>query len=379
MREVIKEAATVREAVDLALEELGLSLGDVSYEVLEEPRQVFIFKKPAKVLVRAREDEFDVKSLLLEAELNRPSEPRKEEKAPGREEKREEKKADKPAEKKEDRREEKREKSPEKPAKKARRPEGAREEKKAAEVEEAPESAEKAAPAEEILPEARSEKLAGAIEFVDGIVSRFNPGEYTLSAYRTEKGSVIRIEGEDVGSLIGRKGETMEAISYLAGLAANRISDDSEKVTVDIANYRRKREKDLVSSTKKAAAKVLRTGKPFSFEPMTPYDRRIVHSTAGEIEGIRSESKGEGSSRRVVLYSTAPRRKSSDRDPEKKSSSRRSGRDRNGRGDRNERRDRRPARSEDAGNRRTAPAKVKEDKLIDVPDFGLYSRIDLDD
>ena len=212
----------------------------------------------------------------------------------------------------------------------------------------------KAQPEAEVPAEELSDKVKYAMEFLESIISQFNKGSYTLTPIKTETGYVIKISGEDAGALIGRKGETMEALSYLTGLAANRSDDSFEKISVDVADYRQKREKDLVASAKKAAAKVLKTGRPFGFEPMNPYDRRIIHAAIGQIEGVKSESKGEGNSRRVMVYSTNPKPRNNTKGGKK---------------------------PYNKSNRREKPApqaqKTRTEKLVDESSFGLYSKIDL--
>ena len=96
MKEIIKQAPSVEEALELALAELGLTSDEVEWEVLEMPKKSFIFKKPAKVLVRQREDEFDVKSLLLSADRPAAKEEKQPEKKPEKKADRQEKKAEKP-------------------------------------------------------------------------------------------------------------------------------------------------------------------------------------------------------------------------------------------------------------------------------------------
>ena len=118
--------------------------------------------------------------------------------------------------------------------------------------------------------------------------------------------TIIRLDGEKLGALIGRRGETMESLSYLASLVANRLEGDYIKLGLDVAGYRDKRESDLTALAQRIGAKVRKTGRSFAMEPMNPYERRIIHSAIGKMEGVRSESKGEGRDRRVVIYSTAP-------------------------------------------------------------------------
>ena len=202
-----------------------------------------------------------------------------------------------------------------------------------------------------------SDKAKYAMEFLESVIGQFHKGNYTLTPVKTETGYVIKISGDDAGALIGRKGETMEALSYLTGLAANRSDDSFEKISVDVADYRQKREKDLEASAKKAAAKVLKTGRPFGFEPMNPYDRRIIHAAISQIEGVKSESKGEGNSRRVMVYSTNPKPRNNDKKGGKKPYDKK-----------NRQRREKPA---------PQAQKTREEKLIDESSFGLYSKIEL--
>lgn len=274
MRESIKTAPSVDEAIELALVELGLSREEVTAEVIDYPEKKLFFKKPAKVKVTELEPDFDVKALFA---AEKPAEKPQEKPQPKPEEKPVEKTFEKPAQK---------------PAQKP-----------------AYQPQERAKAPEVVMAQDElSDKVKYAIEFLHSVISQFYAGEYTLVPTKTESGCVIKIQGEDAGSLIGRKGETMEAISYLTSLAANRSDESFEKISVDVAGYRQKREKDLQISAKKIAIRVAKTGRPYTFEPMNPYDRRIVHAAAGEIEGVKSESKGEGSARRVTIMSTAPRK-----------------------------------------------------------------------
>ena len=130
--------------------------------------------------------------------------------------------------------------------------------------------------------------------------------EVTLTAVKQGEATILKVEGSDVGVLIGHRGETMESLSYLAGLVANRLPGDYLKLGLDVGGYRSKREKDLESLARRIGAKVAKTGRSHAMDPMNPYERRIIHSTIGAMQGVRSESKGEGADRRVVIYSTDP-------------------------------------------------------------------------
>ena len=101
-------------------------------------------------------------------------------------------------------------------------------------------------------------------------------------------------------------GETMESLSYLASLVINRMEGPYVKLGLDVGGYRNKREDDLSALAKRIADRVIRTGCYYEMEPMNPYERHIIHTAIADIEGVRSESKGEGPTRHIVIYSTDP-------------------------------------------------------------------------
>ena len=149
-------------------------------------------------------------------------------------------------------------------------------------------------------------KVKAAVEYLQEVIAKMGVENVTFSAVQKGEATIIRLDGEHLGALIGRRGETMESLSYLASLVANRLEGDYIKLGLDVAGYRDKRESDLTALAQRIGAKVRRTGRSFAMEPMNPYERRIIHSAIGKMEGVRSESKGEGRDRRVVIYSTAP-------------------------------------------------------------------------
>ena len=169
-----------------------------------------------------------------------------------------------------------------------------------------------AAPAEEVeevevpINIEENNKVKAAVEYLQEVITRMGVNDVTFSAVQKGEATIIRLDGEKLGALIGRRGETMESLSYLASLVANRLEGDYIKLGLDVAGYRDKRESDLTALAQRIGAKVRKTGRSFAMEPMNPYERRIIHSAIGKMEGVRSESKGEGRDRRVVIYSTAP-------------------------------------------------------------------------
>ena len=149
-------------------------------------------------------------------------------------------------------------------------------------------------------------KVKVAVEYLQEVIAKMGVENVTFSAVQKGEATIIRLDGEHLGALIGRRGETMESLSYLASLVANRLEGDYIKLGLDVAGYRDKRENDLTVLAQRIGNKVRKTGRSFAMEPMNPYERRIIHSAISKMEGVRSESKGEGRDRRVVIYSTAP-------------------------------------------------------------------------
>ena len=183
----------------------------------------------------------------------------------------------------------------------------------AAEVEQP--AAEQAAPAAAAAADEETEvpivieenaKVKAAVEYLQEVIAKMGVENVTFSAVQKGEATIIRLDGEHLGALIGRRGETMESLSYLASLVANRLEGDYIKLGLDVAGYRDNRESDLTALAQRIGAKVRKTGRSFAMEPMNPYERRIIHSAISKMEGVRSESKGEGRDRRVVIYSTAP-------------------------------------------------------------------------
>ena len=210
-------------------------------------------------------------------------------------------------------------------------------------VEEPAAPAEEAAPAEDqAAPAAEGEevevpinieenaKVKAAVDYLQEVIEKMGVQDVKFSAVQKGEATIIRLDGEKMGALIGRRGETMESLSYLASLVANRLEGDYIKLGLDVAGYRDKRESDLTALAQRIGAKVRRTGRSFAMEPMNPYERRIIHSAIGKMEGVRSESKGEGRDRRVVIYSTDPNAVAESANARPRGP--RGGRDRNGNG-----------------------------------------------
>ena len=299
---------TVDEARAKACALLGVQADDlnVSCEVLEMPQKTgFLGLKltPAKVCVSVEEPD---------APAAAPAEPVVEKKTPVQE-------AVKAAP------------VAEEPAAAAAQPEAEAEEPAAPAAEAAAEqpAAEEEEPEVPIVIEENA-KIKAAVDYLREVIALMGVENVTFSAVQKGEATIIRLDGEKLGALIGRRGETMESLSYLASLVANRLEGDYIKLGLDVAGYRDKRESDLTALAQRIGAKVRRTGRSFAMEPMNPYERRIIHSAIGKMEGVRSESKGEGRDRRVVIYSTDPNAVAESANARPRGP--RGGRDRNGNG-----------------------------------------------
>lgn len=111
----------------------------------------------------------------------------------------------------------------------------------------------------------------------------------------------VKLSADNIGILIGRRGETLDALQYLLGLVVNKNSDKFIRVTLDVGNYREKREETLVKLAKRLADKVSKTRKNMTLEPMNPYERRIIHATLQNYKSVETYSIGDEPNRKVVI------------------------------------------------------------------------------
>lgn len=125
--------------------------------------------------------------------------------------------------------------------------------------------------------------------------------EGKVLAAQTEDGLRLRIDGDAMGLLIGRRGETLDALQYLVSLHVNRTSEEYQRITLDTEGYRSRREETLCRLARKTASQVRATGRPIAMEPMNPYERRILHSALQDFRGVTTHSEGEEPNRRVII------------------------------------------------------------------------------
>lgn len=141
-----------------------------------------------------------------------------------------------------------------------------------------------------------------AVHFVDGLLEKLGvEGHAVVLDSTTEDTVMIEIVGPDMGPVIGRRGDTLDAIQYLTSLVANRDRDDHTRITIDTENYRAKREESLQRLAQKMANKVLKYHKNMTLEPMNPYERRIIHAALQDVRGVTTYSTGTEPGRRVVI------------------------------------------------------------------------------
>lgn len=152
-----------------------------------------------------------------------------------------------------------------------------------------------------------SDKVQRATAYLKKLISALGVENFDIVPENKDELVVLNVTGDDLGVVIGRRGETLDALQYLTILASNKGEESYCRISVDCCGYREKRKEALESLAEKTAHKVLKTGRRFSLEPMNPYERRIIHSKVSEIEGVSSRSTGEEPYRKVVISSNNPR------------------------------------------------------------------------
>ncbi|MGI5887945.1 MAG: RNA-binding cell elongation regulator Jag/EloR [Oscillospiraceae bacterium] len=292
MQELIMTGKTVEEAVEAACRELGKTKGEVTFEVIEEPKKKLFGSRPAKVKVSTVDEMFSVKDLLkgsFEEKEEKKPQPEKKAETQKKQEQPKERPAQKPAR---NRAEEK-------------KPESAGEVKAVKNEESAP-----AAKAEENAPEPQKEYVpldelpagaAAALEYLKSIAEKLGAGDCEYKASRIKDGILFEISGDHAPALIGSRGDTLDAIQYLCLLVSNRAGGEYCRISLDAVGYRARREKALRELAFKTAKEVQRTRYSKTLEPMNPYERRIIHSAIQEVEGVKSDSVGFDPNRRVVI------------------------------------------------------------------------------
>ena len=146
------------------------------------------------------------------------------------------------------------------------------------------------------------ESPAGVAKEFLGELTRLMGVDVTIDMGTDAEGNVYGfMQGDTLGILIGRRGETLDALQYLTSLKVNRGRESYTRVTLDTENYRAKREDTLIRLANRMANRALRTGRKVSLEPMNPYERRIIHFALQQNEGVTTHSEGDEPNRHVVI------------------------------------------------------------------------------
>ncbi len=139
-------------------------------------------------------------------------------------------------------------------------------------------------------------------DYIKSIVLGLGMTECEIKEMSNEEEIYFELDcGDDYGIIIGKRGETLDAIQYLARMMANKGNANYKRVAINVGNYRAKREETLKILARKTAMKAVRQGRSISLEPMNPYERRIIHTAVQEVEGATSHSIGSDLDRRVVI------------------------------------------------------------------------------
>ena len=293
---------TEEEAISRALAQLGLDRDEVSVEILERAKSGFfgIGASPAKVRVTYGLEEPEIEPAPKAA----PKPAEKKPEAPKPQAKPVEKAKEKPAEKKPASAEE----APR--PEKGERPERKKKKKSADKPQRRDQES---AGEEEInipLPEPEDlgepcgdddEKAVQIRTFLEGLLQHMDAAAQ-VKVYQPEKGRYkVILEGEKLGALIGRRGETLDAIQQLTNYSVNRGSDKRVRIHVDAENYRLKREQSLQHLARKVAAKVVKYKRNVTLEPMNAYERHVIHTALQDVENVTTYSMGTEPNRRVIV------------------------------------------------------------------------------
>ena len=252
-----KSGKTEDEALAAALKELGLERDDVSVEIVERAKSGFLGIGASPAVIRVEYEVPDEPEMKAETK----PEPVREAKAP--------------------------------------------------KTEKAPKAVE--APAEPAAPRYTEGVKAETESFLRGLLERMGvKAEITISD-RDNGGLLVELSGPGMGAVIGRRGETLDAIQHLTNYAVNRGSEKRCHISVDAESYRAKREESLVRLAEKMAAKVVKYKRSMALEPMNSYERHVIHTALQNFEGVSTSSTGTEPNRRVVVSYERPQRQPDNR------------------------------------------------------------------
>ncbi|HXK77205.1 MAG TPA: RNA-binding cell elongation regulator Jag/EloR [Oscillospiraceae bacterium] len=328
-KEIIATGNTYEEALEKACQQLGVERSDVEYEVLERPKTSFfgLKKIPAKIKV-VLTDEYLFKFSPKEEKRRPDQKPQQKQERPqtAPSQKKESRSEQKPAQQAaaDQKPQQKQERPQPAPAqtgtpekKRPERPQAAEQQaqprnnqpRKSAPKPEAeqtaagtdPDTAPKREEPKELSPEVLEQKGSAASAYLKEILGAFGYPDTEITYAQKDGTIVLQLLGESLGSVVGRRGDNLDAMQYLASLVANRSEGAYVRVVLDVDDYRSKREASLQAYARKTANQAIRAGRSITLEAMNPYERRIVHSAVQTVEGATSKSIGSEPNRRVVI------------------------------------------------------------------------------
>ena len=151
-------------------------------------------------------------------------------------------------------------------------------------------------PIENLVPDPENESA----QFLADVISKMGLN-VQIEGFQNEECSYIEVKGQDSRVVIGKRGQTLDALQYLTNLVSNKGTEEYKRVIIDVEGYRSRREKTLEQLAVKLAKKVISTGRVARLEPMNPYERKVIHATLQHVEGITTKSEGEEPYRRVII------------------------------------------------------------------------------
>lgn len=140
-----------------------------------------------------------------------------------------------------------------------------------------------------------------AAEYLKTVLAAMGLHDVTVEIKEEENGAELVLDGDDIGFIIGHRGETLDSLQYLASLVANHQEENYYRITLDVGSFREKRKETLENLGRRMALRAVKSGRNSSLEPMNPYERRIIHTAVQTVEGAKSWSEGEDLARHVVI------------------------------------------------------------------------------
>lgn len=287
MEYITVSAKTLDDAITEALVQLGVTSDQLDYQVIEKGSAGFLGIGMKQAVIKARrkeeikEEKPEEKIVKEDTDVSAVKETLK----------KEEKKKKDPDRKDFKKKNEKKESGKKDPGKKEKK-----ETVKEQTVQNIPERKE----AE--LAKVEKKTIEACEKFIHDVLEAMDMKDVNITSFIDEEGALsIDMEGDNMGILIGKRGQTLDSLQYLTNRVANKMQDGYVRVKLDTEDYRRRRKETLENLAKNIASKVKRSRRSFSLEPMNPYERRIIHSALQADPAVSTHSEGEEPYRRVVV------------------------------------------------------------------------------